>query len=287
MATDYTVDELICACISHQVEDGELVAQGLATPLVLAGYMLAKRTHAPGLFFASAVGNTVCADWSPLSLTAMESFWLGRAVRFLTFMEIICELLPVSQPKEFFRPAQVDAYGHTNNVVFGDYRRPRLRLPGAGGIPDVTTYSQRVYLYVPRHGRATFVPKLDFRSGVGVIADDKERQRLGVTSPGPRYLVSDLGTCDFAGPGGRMRLLTYHRGVSVEHIQARTGFPLAIAPDVHETSPPTVEEVRLLRQEIDPLGIRQLETLGGMARWQKLQEIVSQEIKESGNQASP
>ena len=76
-----------------------------------------------------------------------------------------------------------------------------------------------------------------------------------------------------------MRLLTYHRGVSVEHIQARTGFPLAIAPDAHETSPPTAEEVRLLREEIDPLGIRQLETLGGMARWQKLQEIVTQETK--------
>ena len=143
----------------------------------------------------------------------------------------------------------------------------------------MTTYSPRVYLYVPRHGRATFVPKLDFRSGVGVIADAAERRKLSVTSPGPRYLVSDLGTCDCAGPGGRMRLLTYHRGVSVEHVQARTGFALAIAPDVHETPSPTTEEVRLLREEIDPLGIRQLETLSGMARWQKLQEIINQEIR--------
>ncbi|TEU13883.1 MAG: hypothetical protein E3J21_17395 [Anaerolineales bacterium] len=66
--TDYTIDELICVYIARQIEDGEVVAQGIATPLVAAGYILAKLTHAPNVAFVSAIGNSICYDWAPLSL---------------------------------------------------------------------------------------------------------------------------------------------------------------------------------------------------------------------------
>ena len=80
---DYTTDELICACIARQIEDGEAVAQGIATPLVAAGYILAKLTHAPSMIFTSAIGNAICNDWLPLSLSRIEDIWLGRALRLL------------------------------------------------------------------------------------------------------------------------------------------------------------------------------------------------------------
>jgi len=276
-ASDYTTDELICTCIARQIEDGEAVAQGIATPLVAAGYILAKLTHAPHIVFASAIGNAICSDWSPLSLSRIEETWLGRALRLLSFAEISVEVLPTLRPKEFFRPAQVDARGNFNNVVIGDYYQPRLRLPGCGGIADVTNFSARIYLYVPRHERQVFVEQLDFRSGVGHppsfppnVGGD---ERGG--SPGPRYLVSDLGQFDFA--TGRLRLTSRHPSVTVEEIQAKTGFPLEIASDLEETTPPTEEEVQLLREEIDPLGVRKLECLTGQARWLALREIIEQE----------
>jgi acyl CoA:acetate/3-ketoacid CoA transferase beta subunit len=271
---DYTIDELICVCISRQIEDGEMVAQGMATPLVAAGYMLAKLTHAPNIAFASAIGNSLCLEGGALALSRVEDVWVGRSRRFVSFGDIVCSVLPSLQPKEFFRPAQVDAQGNTNNVVFGSLAQPRLRLPGSGGIPDVTPFSPRVYLYVPRHGKATFVPRLDFRSGVGVM-DAASGQRAGVPGPGPRYLVSDLGCFDFV--GGRMRLVSYHPGVSVERIQAKTGFPLAVADDLAPTLPPSAEEVRLLRDVVDPLGIRSLEVLSGSERWKKLRQIARAE----------
>ncbi|MBL7182863.1 MAG: ketoacid-CoA transferase [Anaerolineae bacterium] len=276
-ADDYTTDELICACIARQIEDGEAVAQGIATPLVAAGYILAKLTHAPSITFTSAIGNAVCSHWRLLSLSHIEETWLGRALRLLSFAEISCELLPTLQPKEFFRPAQIDAYGNFNNVVIGDYYQPHLRLPGCGGIADVTNFSRRIYLYVPRHERRVFVEKLDFRSGVGHLAGEsqEERRERGITSPGPRYLVSDLGQFDFA--NGRLRLVSYHPGVTAEEVQAKTGFPLEIAPDLAETSPPTEEEVRLLREEIDPLGVRKLECLTSQARRLALWEIIERE----------
>jgi acyl CoA:acetate/3-ketoacid CoA transferase beta subunit len=180
-------------------------------------------------------------------------------------------VLPRLRTKEFFRPAQIDLYGNFNNIAFGrDYRRPRLRLPGTGGIPDVTTFISEIHLYVPRHSRLTFVPKLDFHSGLG-------HHPARTHGAGPVYLVSDLGQFDFA--GGRMRLVSYHPGVEISHICSRTGFgtELEIAADIHETPAPTQEELALLYQEIDPLGIRFLEGMSGAERRKLLHEIISKE----------
>jgi glutaconate CoA-transferase subunit B len=264
-----TIDELMAVCIAHQINDGEVVAQGLATPLVAAGYILAKCTHAPNLRFGSAIGQGVCQNWSPLGVARTEELWLGHALMGIGFVTAVVDAMPRLNPKEFFRPAQVDAAGNFNNVAVGsDYAHPRLRLPGTGGIPDVTAYSDVIYLYVPRHSRVTFVPQLDFLSGLGY----HPARRRGT---GPRYLISDLGQFDWA--SGRMRLTTYHPGAKPERIQAKTGFELEVAPDVHETPAPTADELRLLREVIDPLGVRKLETLGGSARRDLLRKILEKE----------
>lgn len=268
-APDYTVDELMAVCIARQVQDGDVLVQGLATPLVAAGYILAQRTHAPNAFFASAIGQGMVQDWAPLGLARAEALWSGKALAHASFVTLVADALHTLAPKEFFRPAQVDAAGNFNNIAIGqDYARPRLRLPGAAGIPDVTVYSPHVYIYVPRHSRAVFVPKVDWCSGLG---HSPQRRR----GSGPCYLISDLGQFDWA--NGHLRLVSYHPGVNIERIQAKTGFPLQIAPDVHETPPPTIEEVRLLREEIDPLGVRRLETLAGTARRDHLREILRRE----------
>ena len=268
-ASDFTVDELICACIARQLSEGEVVAQGIATPLVMAGYLLAKYTHAPGLQFASAIGNALVRDAAPVGLARVEELWLGRAMVQVGFARAACELLPRLRPKEFFRPAQVDAEGNFNNVVIGkDHARPRMRLPGCGGIADVTAFYDQVHFYVPRHSRAVFVERVDFVSGLG----HHPARRAG---SGPCYLVSDLAQFDFA--GGHMRLTSLHPGVTLEQVQARTGFRLQLSPDLHQTEPPTVEEVRLLREVIDPLGVRRLETAGGSRRKRILREILGAE----------
>jgi glutaconate CoA-transferase subunit B len=263
---DFTVDELICACISRQVEDGEVLAQGINTPLVMAGFILAQITHAPNVRFASAIGQSICRDWAALGVGRIEDLWLGKGLIHLGFVTAAADLLPKFNPKEFFRPAQVDPVGNFNNIAFGkDYHHPRMRLPGAGGIPDVSVYSEQIYLYVPRHSRVIFVEKVDFVSGMGHVPERKRGR-------GPNYLITDLGQFDWA--NGRMRLISTHPGVTVEDVQKKTGFPLEIAPDVHETPPPSDEEIRLLREQIDPLGVRRLEMLGGGARKDLLREIL-------------
>lgn len=266
---DYTLDELLVTCIARQIPDGVLVAQGIATPLVAAGYLLAKCTHAPNLLFASAIGQGVCVEWAPLGVARVEALWLDKAILTLGFARAATEVLPRLKPLEFFRPAQMDPHGNFNNFAIGqDYRRPRLRLPGSGGIPDVTTFDDQIYLYVPRHSRVTFVEKVDFVSGLGHSPHRTHGQ-------GPHYLITDLGQFDFA--EGRLRLIALHPGVSVAQVQAKTGFPLGVAPNCAETVPPTAEELRLLREAIDPLGVRKLELLSGPARKALLRTILAQE----------
>lgn len=272
MANDsYTIDELICVCISRQINDGELVAQGIATPLVAAGYLLAKCTHAPNLTFVSAIGQGICREWAPLGIATIEELWIGNAFFTLDFIRAACDFLPQFGLKEFFRPGQIDAYGNFNNVFIGqDYSRPLLRLPGAGGIPDVTVFEEDVLLYIPRHGRHTFVEKLDFCSGLG----HSSQRRYG---RGPQYLITDLGEFDFGGENGRMRLRARHPGVKLRRIQAKTGFALEIPATLPETTPPTAAELKLLRELIDPLGVRTLETLRGAQRRVKCELILKAE----------
>ena len=274
---EYTPDEIMVVCISRQVRDGEVVAQGLATPIVAAGYLLARRTHAPNLYFSSAIGQGVCREPAPLKLLRVESLWLDRAIVTIGFTRGVLEVLPRLRPLEFFRPAQVDPQGNFNNIAFGkDFHTPRLRLPGTGGIPDVSTFIDDIYLYVTRHSRVTFVSKLDFLSGLG-------HNKARTHGSGPQYLISNLGQFDFEGNDSdhRMQLTTFHQGVTVKHIQAKTGFKLEIAPDVQETPPPTEEELFLLRNEIDPLGISRLELLSGSKRRSLLREIIVRENNEA------
>ena len=266
---DFTLDELICACIARQIDDGEVVAQGIATPLVAAGYLLAKCTHAPELMFTSAIGQGICRDWAPLGLEGVEGMWLERAIISLGFGRVVAEVLPRYHLKEFFRPGQVDRFGNFNNIAIGgSYRSPRLRLPGSGGIPDVTPVTTLSYLYVPRHSRAVFVSQLDYCSGMG-HSDERTR------GCGPRYLVTNLGEFDFA--HGQLRLTSLHPGVTVEHVRAKSGCEVDIISGIPDTPPPTQEQLFLLRNEIDPLGVRRLELLSGGARQVMLGEILAQE----------
>ena len=267
---EITPDEIMVFCISNQVKNGEVIVQGLATPLIAAGLLMARSTHAPDLYFASAIGQGLSKIPAPLKLSRIEEVWLERNMINIGFVQVTCEILPWLQPIEFYRPAQVDPVGNFNNIMFGkDYFHPRMRLPGTGGIPDMTVFSTRNRLYVPRHSKLTFVPQLDFISGLGHNAER-------TCGNGPVYLVTDLGQFDYA--YGRMRLTSLHPGVSLDDVQKKTGFPLDISPDLHETPLPPQDQLEILRNEIDPLGIRRLELLSGSARRDLLHNILETEL---------
>jgi glutaconate CoA-transferase subunit B len=265
----YSVDELICVCISRRIKNGDVVALGLATPMAAVGALLAQKTHAPAIYLASAIGQCFCRTGPRLELQAAEGSWLAHSMGSFGFAQAAADFLPAAKPLEFFRPGQVDRHGNFNNLAIGrDIRHPRLRMPGSGGIPDVTVLLNHIHLYVPRHSKVTFVQALDFLSGLG----HTPRRRLGA---GPVYLVSDLGQFDFA--DGELQLTHVHPGVRPEDVQAKTGFELRVSEQLAVSEPPSEHELGLLREEIDPLGLRRLELLGGSRRREALREIIQAE----------
>jgi acyl CoA:acetate/3-ketoacid CoA transferase beta subunit len=274
----YTAAELMVVTMSREIEDGDCLAQGIGTTLPACAYFLAKHTHAPNCVFLYSVGGTFSAASGPLSLTGMEELALRSPLRRITYSEIVCEQLPGLRFKEFSRPAQVDAFGNTNNVVVTTQAGKALRLPGVGGIPDFSGYeSHHSYLYVPRQDRLTLVEKVEFCSGVGAARGSLQvSSALQRSGRGTRRLVTDLALIEF-GPTGAT-VLSIHPGITADNVRAQSGFALSIARNVAETPPPTPKELTLIRTVIDPLGIRDLELLPGRKRADRIRAIVSAEL---------
>jgi glutaconate CoA-transferase subunit B len=203
----------------------------------------------------------------------------ARAYRFQDSVECTLESLPSDKLTtiEFFRPAQIDQYGNTNNICIGNWEKPKIRLPGAAGILDFSMfYSRGSFLYTPRHDKRTFVPTKDlfFISGVG-FPNGKPSICGG---SGPQCVITNLGYLDFEEKSKRMRLSTIHPGIDIDIVRDSTGFELIIPDDLKKTKTPTEKELKLLREKVDPLRIRKLEVLSGNKREELLEEIIQKEL---------
>ena len=274
----YTIDEIITVLMAREVRNNDVMIVGVATPCVWAAFTLAKMTHAPNSIFHYIMGNTFVDEPRQVSLLYLEMN-TARAYRFQNSGECTLESLPSDKLTtiEFFRPAQVDQYGNTNNICIGDYNKPKIRLPGCAGIADFSMfYARGSYLYTPRHDSRTFVPSenLDFISGVG-FPDGKPSICGGA---GPQSVITNLAYMDFDEKTKRMRLASIHPGVDIDDVIKSTGFDLIIPENVQETNPPTVKEINILREKVDPLKIRKLEILAGKEREELLDEIIQKEL---------
>jgi glutaconate CoA-transferase subunit B len=154
----------------------------------------------------------------------------------------------------FLGAAQIDRLGNINTTVIGDYANPKTRLPGSGGACEIAIHARKVFV-IMRQGRRSFVEKLDFRTSPGHTGDPEHDRARGWTGSGPTSVVTDLGTYVFDEDTGEMTLATVHPGVDLEEVRANTGWDPRVADDVGETSRPTHEELRILREELDPRGV--------------------------------
>ena len=274
---DYTVDELMTVLMAREVRNDDVMIVGVATPMVWAAFTLAKVTHAPDAIYHYIMGNTFVMEPRQVSLLYLEMN-TARAYRFQDSVECTLESLPSDKLTtiEFFRPAQIDRYGNTNNICIGDWDKPKIRLPGAAGILDFSMfYARGSFLYTPRHDTRTFVEKLDFISGVG-FPDGKPSICGG---SGPQCVITNLAYLDFDDDTKSMRLGSLHPGVNLETLKDSTGFELIIPNKLKETGPPTVSEITLLREKVDPLNIRKLEVLSGKEREELLNKVIEIELR--------
>jgi len=275
---DYSIDEMMTVLMSKEVKNDDIMIVGVATPMVWAAFTLAKVTHAPDAIYHYIMGNTFVSEPRQVSLLYLEMN-TARAYRFQDSAECTLESLPSDKLTtiEFFRPAQIDQYGNTNNICIGEWDKPKIRLPGAAGILDFSMfYARGSFLYTPRHDTRTFVPteKLDFISGLG-FPDGKPSICGG---SGPQCVITNLAYLDFDDKTKRMNLGSIHPGVDLETLIDSTGFELIIPNELKESLPPTTKEIQLLREKVDPLNIRKLEILSGNEREELLDSIIQKEL---------
>jgi glutaconate CoA-transferase, subunit B len=150
--------------------------------------------------------------------------------------------------------AQIDRYGNLNTTVIGDYERPKTRLPGSGGACEIAINARRTFM-IMRLKRRAFVERLDFITSPGHLSGGDSRARLGLPGGGPELVITDLALFNFANPEREMQLIAIHPGVTLEKVQAEVGWPIRMAAEVSVTEPPSEEELRLVRVELDPQGM--------------------------------
>jgi glutaconate CoA-transferase, subunit B len=225
--------------MARLLRDGEVVFQGVNSPLPMVAINLARRLHAPGLTYVNISGGVdPTPRYLPTSTTAAELAYGSASVFNNEDFYDLCARGGIDTA--FLGAVQIDARGRTNVSVIGDHARPKVRLPGGGGAAMIVPTARRVILWRTEHTRRVFVERLDFVTAAGNV--DR--------------VVTPL--CVFQRREGRLAVEALFPAVSAEQVVGNTGFGLAISSDYPVMAPPTAEELAVLA-ELDPAGIRRQE----------------------------
>jgi acyl CoA:acetate/3-ketoacid CoA transferase beta subunit len=246
--SDFTRAEQCAVAIAEIFRgDGEILVSPMGT-LPMLGARLAKLTFEPDILLTDGVASLVTTVQPVGGAKGPEPIVEG----WLPYRNIF-DFVWAGRRHVVMGATQIDRYGNQNIACIGDFRRPKAQLLGMRGAPGNTLNHPTSY-WVPNHSAKVFVDKVDVVSGVGY---DRAAQLGERTSRFHeiRRVVSNLGVFDFDTPDHSMRLASVHSGVSVEQVVENTGFELVTEGEVPDTRPPSDEELRILREVLDPKGI--------------------------------
>src|SRR5262245_14278111 len=246
----YNAMELMICCAARLLEDGRTVAVGTGVPCAAA--MLAQRTRAPNLVILFEAGG-VAPQLPTMPVSVGDSRTFFRAVMATSMSDVMETCQRGMLDHTFLGGAQLDAYGNLNSTIIGtDYNRPKVRLPGSGGANDLASLCWRI-LVVTNHDRRRFVEKLDFVTTPGYLTGPGAREAAGLPAgTGPYRVITDLAVMGYHETTRRMEVISLHPGVTAEQVREATGFEVGFREPLASTTPPSAQELRILRDEVDP-----------------------------------
>lgn len=245
----YTDSEMMIAVAARVLKGARTVFVGVGLPNIACN--LARYTVAPDLelIYESGVYG---ARPERLPLSIGDPTLVSGATSVVSMADLFGLYLQRGLVEiALLGGAQIDRYGNLNTTVIGDYRTPKTRLPGSGGACEIATNAQRTFM-IMRMKRRAFVGKLDFLTSPGHLTGGDSRAQLCLPGGGPELVITDKAILDFANSQREMQLSALHPGVAVKDVQAEVGWPLRLAETIRETESPTAEELRLIREELDP-----------------------------------
>jgi glutaconate CoA-transferase subunit B len=237
-------DASMTVAAARALRDGDVCFVGIGLPSTAAN--LARRTHAPGLVLVYESG-TIGAKPARLPLSIGDGELAVTADAVVSVPEIFNYWLqPGRVDVGFLGAAQIDRFANINTTVVGGYDSPKVRLPGAGGAPEIAASCGEVIVIV-RQSRRTFVEQVDFVTSVGYGREPGDRDRLGLPGSGPVKVITDLGVLEPDPHTCELTLTHLHDGVSVDEARDATGWELAVARDLRPSPAPTDEELAAVR----------------------------------------
>ncbi|PRX99842.1 glutaconate CoA-transferase subunit B [Allonocardiopsis opalescens] len=241
---DWTADEMMTVAAARALRPGAACFVGIGLPSTAAN--LARRTHAPDLWLIYESG-ALGAKPDRLPLSIGDGILADTADTVVSVPEIFNYWLqPGRIDVGFLGAAQIDRYANINTTVIGPYGEPEVRLPGAGGAPEIAASCREVIVIV-RQNRRTFTESVDFVTSVGFGRGPGDRERLGLRGGGPVRVITDLGVLEPDPDTRELTLTSVHPGVDPEQARERTGWELKLAPDLARTQAPTPAELAALR----------------------------------------
>jgi len=240
--------ELLICSASRLMPDNTTAFIGTGVPMLAAS--LAQKMHAPNLVTIFEFGGTgAILDDLPMAVGERRTF--HKAVVASGIRDIVETAQRGFIEYGFLGGAQIDPFGNLNSTVIGDHDHPKVRLPGSGGANDVGSHCWQT-IAIMRHDRRRFVEEVDFITTPGYLTGPGAREAAGLPpGTGPYRVVTTLAVMGYHPDTKRMMLLATQPGVTVEQVVENTGFQLVIPDDVERNQPPTEEELRILREEVD------------------------------------
>lgn len=244
----WTAEEIMTVAAARALAGHTSCFVGIGVPSTAAN--LARRLHATDLVLIYESG-AIGAKPTRLPLSIGDGELAETADTVVSVPEIFNYWLqPGRIDIGFLSAAQVDRFGNLNTTIIGsDYRRPKVRLPGAGGAPEIAASCREVIL-VMRQSRRAFVERLDFVTSVGFGSGAGDRARLGLRGRGPVLVITDLGVLEPDPVTCELTLVRVHPGVDPHDVREATGWKLAVAPEISTTPEPTAQELDVLRDLI-------------------------------------
>jgi glutaconate CoA-transferase subunit B len=243
-APEYSADEIMTVTAARQLRNGAVCFVGIGLPS--AACNLARLRHAPDLVLIYESG-TVGTKPGVLPLSIGDGELAETADCVVPLPEIFTHYLQRGRVDVgFLGAAQIDRFGNLNTTVVGDYAKPKVRLPGAGGAPEIATHAREV-LIVMKQSPRSFVSRLDFRTSCGFLDGAGQRRATGAPGRGPRVVVTDFGVLEPHPQTDELQLTALYPGVTVEAVLAATGWPLKVAVRVEQLTAPDPHDLACLR----------------------------------------
>ena len=249
--TDYNSMELMICAAARLLEDGSTVGVGTGAPCAAA--MLAQKAYSPDLYVIFEAGGLAPQLPSmPISVGDSRTYHKGLMATSMSRVFDACQRGMVDYT--FLGGAQIDAYGNLNSTVIGDHSKPKVRFPGSGGANDFASLCWNTIVMTAQNTKR-FVEKLDFLTTPGYLTGPGAREEAGLpANTGPYKIITDLAVMGFNDDTKRMQVESLHPDISFDKVQDNTGFELGKAKTIGQTEPPTENELKILRQQVDPNG---------------------------------